>query len=58
MTRSALDGVPGLGPTRASALLDHFGSVARLRDAGVEEIAAVRGIGPTTAAAVVEALHG
>ena len=57
MTRSALDGVPGLGPTRASALLDHFGSVARLRGADVEEIAAVRGIGPTTAAAVVEALH-
>ncbi|MDO8107666.1 excinuclease ABC subunit UvrC [Isoptericola sp. b441] len=56
MTTSALDGVPGLGPTRAAALLDHFGSVARLRQASVEDIAAVKGIGPATAAAVAEAL--
>ncbi len=59
MTASALDGVPGLGPTRAAALLDHFGSVARLRRASVADISAVKGIGPTTAEAVVAALsHG
>ena len=58
MTRSALDGVPGLGPVRGAALLDHFGSVARLRRASVEEIAQVKGIGPGTARAVLAALSG
>ncbi|HMO10915.1 MAG TPA: excinuclease ABC subunit UvrC, partial [Actinotalea sp.] len=57
MTASALDHVPGLGPTRAAALLDHFGSVSKIRRAGVAEIAEVRGIGPATAQAVVDALN-
>ncbi len=58
MTASALDGVPGLGPARQKALLTHFGSVKRLRQASVEEIASVRGMGTTTAQAVVAALAG
>ncbi|MEH3156008.1 MAG: excinuclease ABC subunit UvrC [Gordonia paraffinivorans] len=56
MTASALDGVPGLGETRRKALVTHFGSVARLKQASVEEIAGVPGIGPSTAAAVQRAL--
>ncbi|MGZ8179726.1 excinuclease ABC subunit UvrC [Williamsia sp. SKLECPSW1] len=56
MTASALDGVPGLGETRRKALVTHFGSVARLKKASVEEIAGVPGIGPSTAAAVQRAL--
>ena len=56
MTVSALDDVPGLGPARRAALLTHFGSVARLRAASVEQIAAVRGMGPHTAQAVLDAL--
>ncbi|HWS58670.1 MAG TPA: excinuclease ABC subunit UvrC [Actinotalea sp.] len=56
MTTSVLDDVPGLGPARATALLTHFGSVARLRAATVEEVAAVRGMGPVTARAVLAAL--
>ncbi|HUX69826.1 MAG TPA: excinuclease ABC subunit UvrC [Cellulomonadaceae bacterium] len=56
MTVSALDDVPGLGPTRAAALLKHFGSIARLRAASAEEIAAVPGMGPKTATAVRAAL--
>ncbi|MEE2035176.1 excinuclease ABC subunit UvrC, partial [Rhodococcus sp. CC-R104] len=35
MTASALDGVRGLGATRRKALVTHFGSVARLREASV-----------------------
>ncbi|NAZ75754.1 excinuclease ABC subunit UvrC [Kineococcus sp. T13] len=58
MTTSALDGVPGLGQARKSALLKHFGSVKRLRAATEEEVAAVPGMGPRTARAVVEALAG
>lgn len=56
MTASALDAVPGLGVTRRTALVTHFGSLARLRQASVEEITAVPGIGAATAAAVLQAL--
>jgi excinuclease ABC subunit C len=56
MTASALDSVRGLGEHRRKALVTHFGSVARLMDASVEEITAVPGIGVATANAVLEAL--
>jgi len=57
MTASVLDTVRGLGETRRKALVTHFGSLARLRQASVEEITAVPGIGAATAAAVLEALR-
>lgn len=56
MTASALDSVRGLGEHRRKALVTHFGSVARLKEASVEEITAVPGIGVATARAVLEAL--
>ncbi|PRX90918.1 excinuclease ABC subunit UvrC [Allonocardiopsis opalescens] len=57
-TTSVLDDVPGLGPARKAALLKHFGSVRRLRAAGVDEIAEVHGIGPGLAGTVAAALAG
>ncbi|MCV7258220.1 excinuclease ABC subunit UvrC [Mycobacterium shimoidei] len=57
MTESLLDAVPGLGEQRRKALVTQFGSVARLRQATVEEITAVPGIGVATANAVLEALR-
>ncbi|MCV7298914.1 excinuclease ABC subunit UvrC [Mycobacterium barrassiae] len=56
MTASALDSIRGLGEHRRKALVTHFGSVARLKEASVEEITAVPGIGVATAKAVLEAL--
>jgi len=56
MTASALDAVRGLGESRRRALVTHFGSLARLRQASVEEITAVPGIGVATATAVLDAL--
>ena len=56
MTESVLDGVAGLGRARRTALVTHFGSVARLREATIDEIAEVPGIGEATARAVHEAL--
>ncbi|GEE02737.1 UvrABC system protein C [Gordonia spumicola] len=56
MTASALDGIPGLGATRRTALVTHFGSVANLKNATVDEIAQVPGIGITTAQSVRDAL--
>ncbi len=58
MTASALDSVRGLGETRRTALVKHFGSVARLRSATIEEITEVPGIGIATARAVLDALGG
>ena len=57
MTSSALDGVPGLGETRRTALLKHFGSVRKLRAASVEAITEVPGVGRRTAEAVLAALN-
>ena len=56
MTASALDSVRGLGEHRRKALVTHFGSLARLKEATVDEITAVPGIGVATAKAVLEAL--
>jgi excinuclease ABC subunit C len=58
MTASALDSVRGLGETRRKALVTHFGSLARIRQASVDEITAVPGIGAATATAILEALGG
>lgn len=55
---SVLSEVPGLGPARVKVLLAHFGSVARLRTASVDDITGVRGIGPSLAAAIVARLNG
>ncbi|WP_018333632.1 excinuclease ABC subunit UvrC [Actinomycetospora chiangmaiensis] len=57
MTTSELDGVPGLGATRKTALIKHFGSVKKLRAATVEEITEVPGVGKRTAEAVLDALN-
>ncbi|WP_040164540.1 excinuclease ABC subunit UvrC [Microbacterium gorillae] len=44
--------VPGLGEARIKALLKHFGSVARLKQATPEEITEVAGIGPALAGSI------
>jgi excinuclease ABC subunit C len=58
MITSVLDDIPGLGQTRKSALLKHFGSLKRLREASIDEITGAPGIGAQTAQAVHEALTG
>ena len=44
LRESLLDEMPGLGPKRKDALLEHFGSIQKLRKATVEEIAEVAGL--------------
>lgn len=53
---SALDEVPGIGPKRKRALLKKFGSVRAIKEASLEEIAAVPGMTRATAAKVKEYL--
>ena len=52
MTRSILDDVPGIGPKRRDALLTYASSVDELREATVEELAGVPGVGRAVAEAV------
>lgn len=56
MTQSVLDDIPGIGPKRAAALLAEFGSVALMKEAGLERIAAMPGIGKATAQRIVDHL--
>ncbi|MFI5618339.1 excinuclease ABC subunit UvrC [Streptomyces sp. NPDC051567] len=56
LTSGPLDEVPGLGESRKQALLKHFGSVKKLRQATIEQICEVPGIGRKTAETVAVAL--
>lgn len=54
LRESILDDFKGLGPNKRHALLKHFGSIEKLRAADAEKITQVEGIGPKTAAGIVE----
>ena len=53
---SPLDAVAGVGPERKKLLLRHFGSMAGLRRASVQELAALSGIGETLARSIAAAV--
>lgn len=55
---SALDGFRGIGPVKRRALIKKFGSLRAVRDATVEEIAAVPGMNPGMAASLKHYLSG
>lgn len=50
--KSALDEISGIGPKKRKALLRHFGSVNKIREASLEELQKVEGISVANAAAV------
>lgn len=58
MTSSALDHIEGVGPQRRRALLKEFGSVNGIREASLEELAAVPSMNRTVALRVYEYFHG
>tara|TARA_Y100001934_G_C12132559_1_gene668565 strand:- start:164 stop:859 length:696 start_codon:yes stop_codon:yes gene_type:complete len=57
ISESLLDEFPGIGTSRKSALLKHFGSLQRLREAASEEIAQVPGFGKKSADALCKFLR-
>ena len=54
---SIFDDLPGVGPARRKAILNHFGSADRFVNATAEEIESVPGIPPRTARTIHAALH-
>jgi excinuclease ABC subunit C len=56
MLESLLDEIPQLGQSRRSALLEHFGSVAAIKAADKDALAATPGIGEKIAAIIIEHL--
>ena len=46
---STLDDFPGIGASRRTRLLNHFGTIEKLRKASTEDLRAVEGIGPKLA---------
>ena len=58
MTRSVLDGIPGVGESRRKQLVRHFGSARKVAQASVEELEQVPGLGPRLARTVWRHLHG
>ncbi|MBN1526189.1 MAG: excinuclease ABC subunit C [Candidatus Omnitrophica bacterium] len=55
---SVLDGIPGIGEKRKKALMNHFGSVDKIRDASVEDVMKVKGFNERSSRAVIEYLKG
>ncbi len=51
---SELDDIPGIGEVRKKALLRHFGSLDKIKQATVDELAAAKGMSKKTAEGIVE----
>ena len=56
MMKSIFEDMPGIGPKRREALLEHFTSLEELRDASIEQIARVPGVGLLAAQTIKDQL--
>ena len=56
-TKSTLERIPGIGPRRRRALLNHFGGLQGVNKAGIEELSSVPGISRVLAEEIFRALH-
>lgn len=57
LVKSELDEVPGVGTALKRRLLNHFGSVRGVRNAGLEDLENAPGIGPSMARRIYEHFH-
>ena len=58
ITASPLDEVPGIGPARKRALLQHFGSAKAVSRAGIADLQVVGGISAQMAKTIYDHFHG
>ncbi len=54
---SSLDQIPGIGPDRKKKLLKTLGSVKRIKEADIDQLSSVSGIGKDTAFAIFKHFH-
>jgi len=52
--KSVLDEIDGIGPKRKKALIRHFGSISRIKQAGIDDLLAVEGISRPLAEKIYE----
>ncbi|MCK5166437.1 MAG: excinuclease ABC subunit UvrC, partial [Rhodospirillaceae bacterium] len=57
LVRSGIDDIPGIGPGRKKALLHHFGSTGAVKDAGLNDLEAVKGISGSSARRIYDWFH-
>ncbi|MFN3215909.1 MAG: excinuclease ABC subunit UvrC [Acidimicrobiales bacterium] len=58
MTKSILDDIPGLGPTRKKRLIDTFGGVRKVQNASLDELLALSWLPDAVACAVYDRCTG
>lgn len=56
-SRSELDEIEGIGAKRKKALIKHFGSVSRIKSAGIDDLQAVEGISAAVAEKIYDYFH-
>jgi excinuclease ABC subunit C len=56
--KSELDDIPGIGPARKKSLLRHFGSLEKIKQATMGELAAVKGMSKKAAGEIVNHFSG
>jgi excinuclease ABC subunit C len=57
VSKSQLDGIPGVGPGRKKALLHHFGSLRGVSQAGLADLERVQGISGALARTIFDHFH-
>lgn len=57
MTKSALDDIAGIGKAKREALIKHFGSIKKIKEASIEDIAKVKGINEKLAKKIKENIN-
>ena len=58
LIKTQLDEIPSIGPKKRKLLLEHFGSVKRLKEASLEEIQQIKGLTKTNIAYLLDFIKG
>lgn len=56
MIKSRLDGIKGIGPKRKHALMEHYGSIEKIKNATIDELSKIPGMNRNSAESVKEEL--